>query len=304
MSARRNLIRGGRLIAPILAAAAVLAMAAAADATPTTIYDNMPSSLPGSYPSLGYECCQVSEFGGEVEFAKPPVGKVWKNPKVTAVLDVWACQEGNISNEDCKTEKGAKFEWPIRFSVYEVGPGNSVGTKIAAGSKVFKIRYRPSVSPICNATQFDKGGWYDRKEGACYHGYATKITLPLKLAKLPEKAIISIAYNTSNYGAQPQYPQPCNSEEQGCPYDSLNVAVHEPGEAEAGECSGVCNGGPGEGTKPAVGSDPDLSEDFLASTSGAYFCAPHETNNNGVFGPTGPCWNEEQPVLKVVAKEG
>jgi hypothetical protein len=284
----RSTVRGVRIFAPILAIAVALAMAGTASAALTTIYDNMPSKLPGSYASLGYECCQVSEFGGEVEFKQPAVaGKVWKNPSVSAVLDVWACEEGNITNENCHTARGAKFEWPITFAVYEVGPGNTVGAKLAAGSKMFKIPYRPSVTPVCNTTEFEKGGWYDRKEGTCYHGKATRITFPLKIAKLPEKAIISIAYNTSNYGAQPQHAA-CQSTEAGCPYDSLNVAVHQPGEAEA--------------ATPAVGSDPDLSEVFIASTYGALFCSPGEAN--GVFGPSGPCWNEEQPVLKVAAKEG
>ncbi len=289
MTARRSL-RAVRLVAPVLAIVAMLAVAGIASATPTTIYSNMPTKLPGSYASLGYECCQVSEFGGEVEFKAPAVaGKAWKNPSVSAVLDVWACEKGNITNENCSTKPGAKFEWPITFSLYEVGPGNTVGAKIAAGSKVFKIPYRPSVTPICNTTQFEKGGWYDRPEGTCYHGKATKITFPLKLAKLPQKAIISIAYNTSNYGAQPQHAA-CQSTEAGCPYDSLNVAVHQPGEAEA---------------KPplAAGSDPDLEEVFIASTYSALFCSPGVAN--GTFGPSGPCWNEEQPVLKVTsAAEG
>ncbi len=291
----KGILKGVRLVVPILATAAVLVMAGTASAVPTTIYDNMPTKLPGSYASLGYECCQVSEFGGEVEFKKPAVaGKSWKNPTVSAVLDVWACEQGNITNENCKTAAGAKFEWPITFSLYEVGPGNTVGSKIAAGSTVFKIPYRPSVTPICNTTQYEKGGWYDRAEGTCYHGKATKITFPLKLAKLPEKAIISIAYNTSDYGAQPQHAA-CQSTEAGCPYDSLNVAVHQPGESEAAN--------PPAANQLAVGSDPDLSEVFIASTYSALFCSPGVAN--GTFGPSGPCWNEEQPVLKVTsAAEG
>lgn len=282
---------GGRarwIVALLAAAAALTAATGTASATPTPVYSNTPVKLPGSFASLGYECCQVSEFGGEVSFVAPPAGHVWKNPTVSVVLDVWACEKGNITNENCSTVKGAKFEWPITFSVYEVGPGNSVGPKIAAGSKLFKIPYRPSVTPVCNTTEFEKGGWYDKPEGRCYHGFATKISFPLRLAKLPEKAIISFAYNTSDFGAEPQHAA-CQSTEAGCPYDSLNVAVHQPGEPQA--------------NTPSVGTDPDIEEVFIGSKSPAYFCAP-AAPNGGTFGPSGPCWNEEQPVMAVTAAEG
>ena len=280
--------RVARLAVALLAATAVLTAATgSAVAAPTPVYSNTPVKLPGSFASLGYECCQVSEFGGQVSFVPPPAGHVWKNPTVSVVLDVWACEKGNVTNENCSTTKGAKFEWPITFSVYEVGPGNSVGSKIAAGSKVFKIPYRPSVTPICNTTQYQKGGWYDKPEGRCYHGFATKISFPMKLSKMPANAIISFAYNTSNYGAEPQHAA-CQSTEPGCPYDSLNVAVHQPGEPQA--------------KTPSVGGDPDLQEVYIASKYGALFCPPGEPN--GTFGLSGPCWNEEQPVMAVSATEG
>jgi len=277
--------------AAILVASAVMAVASgSASATLTPIYNNTPKTLPGSFASLGFECCQVSQFGGQVGFKAPLPGKVWKNPKVTVVLDSWACEHGNVTNENCKTINGNKFELPIRFSIYHVGPGNSVGEPIASGSKVFKIPYRPSVSQICNATVNVKGGWYDKKEGKCYHGFATKISFALKVPKLPENAIISFAYNTSDYGAEPQGPKPCNSTEEGCPYDSLNVAVHQAGEEFAAA------------PEPGTGTYPDPQEVYIASTYSALFCAPGLPN--GTFGPSGPCWNEEQPVMTVAAAEG
>jgi hypothetical protein len=279
--------RAAKLAAALLAATAVMVVASgSASATLTPIYNNSPAKLPGNFASLGFECCQVSQFGGEVSFLAPPTGKVWKNPSITVVLSSWACEKGTVTGENCSTVKGAKFAWPITFSVYEVGPGNSVGAKIAAGSKVFKIPYRPSVSAICNQLP-EPGGWYDSKEGTCYHGFATKITFALKVAKLPANVIISFAYNTSDYGAETQRPKPCNSEPQGCPYDSLNVAYHEKGEA---------------GNAPSVGSNPDPEEVYIASTYSALFCAP--ATASGSFEPSGPCWNEEQPVMKVRAQEG
>jgi hypothetical protein len=289
--------RAAKLAAASLAALAVIAIgSASAGATLTPVYSNIPAKLPGNFASLGYECCQVSEFGGAVGTISAPAGHVWKNPKVTVVLSSWACQEGGAENGTCKTTKGAKFEWPLTFSVYELGPGNTVGAKIAAGSRVFKLPYRPSASTICNALP-SPGGWYDRRDEACYHGFAFKVSFPLKLAKLPPQAIVSVAYNTSDYGNEPQrannpecdtaaYQTAHNGA--GCPFDSLNVAVHQPGEEFA--------------NTPAVGSYPDLEEVFIASTYSALFCSPGQAN--GAFGPSGPCWNEEQPVLSVGAHEG
>jgi hypothetical protein len=286
-----------RLAAASCAAFAVIAIASAsAGATLTPVYSNIPTKLPGNFASLGYECCQVSEFGGAVGVIAAPPGHVWKNPKVTVVLSSWACQEGGAENGTCVTAKGARFEWPITFSIYELGPGNSVGPKVAAGSKVFKIPYRPSASQICNSLP-SPGGWYDKADEHCYHGFASKISFALKLAKLPEKAIVSVAYNTSDYGAEPQRPKnpECDTPAfqsahngAGCPFDSLNVAVHQSGEEFA--------------TTPAIGTYPDLEEVFIASTYSALFCSPGQAN--GTFGPSGPCWNEEQPVLSLAAQEG
>jgi hypothetical protein len=114
-----------------------------------------------------------------------------------------------------------------------------VGALLGNGSKVFKIPYRPSYSPKCFSTSV--GTWYHK--GECSNGKAVKLSLPLKITGLPSKAIITISYNTSDYGANPQGPQPCNSEPQGCPYDALNVGVQD----------GFANPA---GTPPTVGAFP------------------------------------------------
>jgi len=280
--------RAAKLAATILVASAVLAVVAGtASATLAPIYNNIASPLAGNYDSVGFDCCQVSEFGGAVAFEAPPAGKVWKNPKVTVTLSSWACQVGTWSSpsENCKTTKGAKFGWPITFSIYEVGPGNSVGSKIAAASKEFKIPYRPSASSVCKQTEFDKGGWYDKKDGRCYNGFAAKIALRLKVVKLPPEVIVSVAYNTSSYGAEPQNPKPCNSTEAGCPYDSLNVAMLEPSE-----------GG------PTLGTDP--TEDvYVNTTYSAQLCV---SGTPGTFGPAScpEYWEGAQPLMRVDAEAG
>jgi hypothetical protein len=260
-------------------------VAGTAGATPTIIYNNIAFPQPGNVASEGFACCSASEFGGQVKLAPPPAGHVWKNPTVTVLMSSWACQQGTWFSENCKTTKGAKFEWPITISIYEVGPGNAPGPKIAAASKVFKIPYRPSVTPICNSTTEDKGGWYDKKEERCNHGLAAPISIPLKVVKLPEKVIVSVAYNTSNYGAEPQAPKECDSKEAGYPYDSLNVGA--------------------ESALPEA-SYPLPGDAYISSTSEGEYCNSGTTLGTfGISGSVGnPCWKGFQPSFKVAAVEG
>jgi hypothetical protein len=207
--------RPARLAAAILAATAVMAVAAGtASAAKTVIYNHIPSPLPGNLQSQSFEASQTSEYGSEVGFEPG----TWKNPTVSVTMSTWACVKGTWS-AGCETPAGAKFEWPVTISIYEEHYGD-VGSLIARGSKIFKMPYRPSANAKCTGVHL--GGWMSK--GICYHGKAFKIALPLTVHKLPEKVIISVAYNTSDYGAQPQRPQGCNSKPEGCPYDSLNVA--------------------------------------------------------------------------------
>ena len=265
--------RAAKLGAAFITMAAVVAvMAGTASASSTVIYNNIPSPKPANLPSWGFQATQTSEFGGQVEVAPG----AWKNPIVIVTMSSWGCQEGTWFEGNCKTAMGTKFEWPITFNVYQVGPGNSVGAKIASGSKVFKMPYRPSASPKC--TGGDAGKWYAM--GTCYNGKAFKISLGLKVAKLPQKMIVSVAYNTSSYGDEPQGTQPCSSTTEGCPYDSLNVAVREAGE-----------GG------PTVGSDPFPDSVYVNSTTAGNYCS--NPGAVGTFGISEGCWTEEQPAIEL-----
>ena len=258
-----------------LAVTGILAlMAAAASAAPEPIYNNIPSPLPGNLPSVGFEANQASEFGGQVEFA----GAARKNPTVKVTMSSWACVTGSWSAKNCGTPAGSKFEWPLTVSIYEVGPANSVGPLIARASKSYKMPYRPSAN-FANCNGANAGKWYSKANNACYNGKAFSISIGLKVAKLPEKAIISVAYNTSDYGVEPQKAA-CQATEPGCPYDSLNVAVREAGE-----------GG------PTVGSDPAPADTYINSTTAGNYCE----NEAGVntFALSKGCWTEEQPAFAV-----
>src|SRR5581483_1380358 len=152
--------------------------------------------------------------------------------------------------------------------------------------KVFKIPFRPSASTICKQTS-SPGAWYDKKDEHCYNGYATKIAMPLKLVSLPQKAIISVSYNTSDYGAEPQRPKAPACDEPGyhngagCPFDSLNVGAE---------------------TALSLGSQPLPEDVYLNSTwSGAY--CDEGASGTGTFRRDAGCWGGYQPSFEVTATE-
>ncbi|MFI4977753.1 MAG: hypothetical protein ACHQC8_03615 [Solirubrobacterales bacterium] len=238
--------RAAKLAAAFLAATAVSAVAAGAAGATEVIYNNVESSpVAPAVVSASFEAEGKSSFGGLVEFGKT----ARKNPTVTVVMDSWACETGNWFSYTCHTEPGARFEVPITITISELGPGNTVGATLASGSKVYKIPYRPSAN-LQKCTGKKLGEWFSK--GRCWTSKAAKITLPLRVAKLPSQAIITVAFNTSDYGAMPQRPKPCNSEEQGCPYDSLNVGVQDGFENPAG-------------TPPSVGGPYPLPDDTFDS---------------------------------------
>jgi hypothetical protein len=242
--------RTARLTTALLAVIAVMALgASAASAAGEVIYSDLPAVKPGNVVSQGFEATATSSFGGQVEFG----ATARKNPTVTVIMSSWACQSGSWYEKNCVTAMGAKFEWPITFTVNEVGPGDTVGAQLGSATKTFKIPYRPSASKKC--TGASAGAWYHM--GQCFNGKAVKLYLPLKIAKLPAKAIVTVSYDTSHYGATPQAPQACNSEPQGCPYDSLNVGVQDGFENPSG-------------TPPTVGAfpTPDLAYVNGASEEG------------------------------------
>jgi hypothetical protein len=219
--------------------------------TYTPIYSNLPSPLPGNVPSEAMEATSSSEFGGEVELAGPTLN----NTKVTVAMSSWACESGGAEDDTCLSGKGAKYEHPITLHIYTAGAGDSVGTQIASLTKTFKIPYRPSASSKCTGN----GGWY--KMGSCFHGKLFKIAFPLKGVSIPSKAIVSVAFNTTDYGAEPTHVPG--------PYDSLNVGGFE--------------------GAPSVGSDPQPASDYINSLwTGAYCDAGTAGTGSFRFDPALP----------------
>jgi hypothetical protein len=259
----------------MLAVATAIAVVAPTYAGAETAYNSFPASLPKNMPSVGFEATSTSEFGGAVELA-PNTAR--RHPTVTVAMSSWACQSGTWFGDNCSSYPGSTFNWPVTLRLYNLGPGNTVGSLITSVTQTFSMPYRPNASKKCT-TGSARGGY---APPTCYHGKLFKIVFGLPSITLPEQAILSVAYNTSDYGAQPQRPKACDSTEAGCPYDSLNVAVHESSE-------------PG----PAVGSYPDEEEVFVNSSWSEMYCG--NALATGSFGPSGACWPKEQPVLLIKA---
>lgn len=275
--------RLGRLVAAAAVACAVFgATSAVASAESEVVYNNLPETNPGNVVSESFEATQTGQFGGLVKLA----GSARRGGTVTVAMSSWGCQHGAwTGTPECTTEVGAKFSEPITLNVYSVGAGGSVGSLIYSLTKTFNIPYRPSQNNR-KCTGAAKGAWYYGTLKECFHGKYVKLTFPVKAPfTWPSEAIIGIAYNTSDYGVSPQRPQPCNSEPQGCGYDSLNVGLTEPNANE-------------EAIPPAIGSDP-LPESVYQDTKYApYFC-------DGGLGGTGSfrldqgCWTGYQPLIEV-----
>jgi hypothetical protein len=270
----------------VVSALAACALGISVIAVPTTalakgskvVYDSIPAQLPGNLASWSFEATQTSQFGDQVTLA----GSARTLTSVTVTMSSWGCESGNWYNDNCATTPGNTFSVPITFNVYNVGvDGTSVGTQLATVTQSFNIPYRPSASSKCTGAQL--GEWYDGKQG-CFNGLANNITFTgFSSVLLPNTVIFGVAFNTSDYGAVPQRPQPCNDpilSPQGCGYDSLNVALSQ-------------HVGPG--------SRPYTNSDYLSSTYGGEYCdngnggtgsfrydsVDTSTTNPGMCGPAG-----------------
>ncbi len=232
-----------KTVGAVFAAVVMLALTAGT-AGAATVYNNIPKPIPGNVASLGFEATSTSEFGGQVEFT----GTLRNNPAVTVLMSTWGCQEGSWTDGSCKTVGGATFPEALTLNIYEVGPENAPGALVGSVTQTFNIPYRPSANKKC--TGEDVGKWYHA--GTCFNGKATKVVFEPIGMKLPAKAIVSVAYSTSDYGASPKRPQTCNKfNPQRCPYDSLNVGLSE--------------------SSPSAGSNPIPELDYVNSTySGIY----------------------------------
>jgi len=181
-------------------------------------YNAIPSKLPGSVASQGFECCQTDEFGDQVILGG--TGRTLQSMSVVMVS--FACEAGRWDTNNCVSSPGATFPVPLTFTIYDDEDGDGVpGDVLAQQTQIVNIRYRPSASPECG-----DGRWFDTRDKLCYNGFAQTIEMSFATPiTLPDGVIWSVAFNTTTSGHDPIGPQACNLTPQGCPYDSLNVGA-------------------------------------------------------------------------------
>jgi hypothetical protein len=261
--------------------AATLMTTASASAAVTTVYDNTPSPLPGNVPSLGFEATSTSEFGGLVELA----GTERDRPQVEVGFSSWGCESGTWHQGNCSSTPGARFTHRVKFSIYEVAASDEPGELLGRVAKTVEVPYRRSAN-YTHCTGPDAGKWYNPSDDTCYNGRLFTRRLVLGDIDLPDQVIISAAYNTTHYGSSPiGESAPCYTEDGGCGYDSLNVALTGP---------------------PSIGSNPRPDDAYVDSTWGGAYC-DGGAGGTGTFRldvATGPScnWTGAQPMFRVRAR--
>jgi hypothetical protein len=239
-----------------------------------TIYDSILDPNPGNVPSLGFEATQGYQVGNLVHFG----GTARTLANVVVQMSSWACQTGGGAT--CLTTPGTTFNEPITLNIYQVGNGVTPGALITSVTQTFAIPYRPSADPTnCSTAPDDGTQWYDTNVNppTCFNGYLTNIEFTLGHVLLPNSVIYGIAYNTSDYGAQPYtHSTPCHTSGNNCGYDSLNVGLSS------------------EGPSPSVGTDANNGTIYWDSTYAGFYC-DGGTAGVGVFRNDSPgagngCW--------------
>jgi hypothetical protein len=272
----------GASIAAAVGVSALFALASASAASAATVYDNG-TPLPGNVPSQGFEATSTSELGGQVAFA----GTARHNPRLTVTMSSFGCQSGAWNTGDCSTTRGTKFSHPIRFNVYRV-QNNEAGRLVGAVTHTYDIPYRPSAN-YTKCSGSDAGKWYSTRDAKCNNGKAFRITASLGGLDLPEKAIISVEYDTTHHGYEPiGEGASCFSTSAGCGYDSLNVGV---GDGNTSTPVG----------EPTVGTQPTPDDAYVNGSGAGAYC--DGSLGTGTFRLDAGCWTGFQPLFKVTATD-
>jgi len=193
------------------------APAAAMGAGAVTAYNTFPATMPGSFPSLGYEATQTSEFGDYIQLGG---GGTRVADSVDVSLTSWACENDTtrLSTEACVTAPGATYSHAVTLNIYTIdnsGPTPQVGSLVKTVTQNVAVPYRPSYDaahcaasdPVANAPF--GGKWYDAATGTCTNGKAFTVSFDLGATELPNNLIAAVAFSTAGSG----------------PFDSLNLSL-------------------------------------------------------------------------------
>jgi cadherin-like protein len=198
----------GRLVASLAVAAALVGAfggSVARAALPTAaVYDAVPGVLPPNMPSLGFQATQTSELGDYVHLA----GTNRVLGTVTVTMSDWAL------HSDYPSLDSSGWTHPITLNVYDSGTPLGPGALLRTMTRTFTIPWRPAADPTCAG-----GTAWRASDGQCYNGVAFTVAFDLgsSLTTLSDDVVVSVAYNTQSYGANPLGA--------AGPYNSLNVGL-------------------------------------------------------------------------------
>jgi hypothetical protein len=189
-------------------------------------FDSMPSPLPLSVPSVGFEATQVSSLGEQLSLA---AGVPHNLRGVTVGMVSWACQTGDASTDNCVSAAGATFNHPLTLTIRDAN-----GVQIATRTQNFAIPFRPSTDVTCDGPGLPIGRWR-AADGSCNTGDLFKAAFDFSSLNvtLPDNFSYDVSFNTQDFGPNPLHAPG--------PYNSLNVGVHFPP------------------VNPSIGTDPDTS---------------------------------------------
>jgi hypothetical protein len=218
-------------------------------ATPTKVYDAIPSPLPPNVASLGYEATSTVQFGDYIHLAG--TNRVLNT--VTVTMSDWALYS-DYSTDARYSGNSTTWTHPITVNVYSnhLGVNGVPDALLATTTQTVTIPWRPAADPTCPGGTAWRAG-----DGSCNNGLAFNAAFDLSSPAivLPNDVIVGIAFNTADYGT-PKVGTPG-------PYNSLNVGVPT-------------------GQTATVGTD-DNADNVFWNTSVAGFYADAGAAGVGVF---------------------
>jgi len=178
---------------------------AASIASGAIVYDSMPSPIPSNTPSLGYQATGTGEFGNGVVLS----GGATNLASANILLSNWALES---TYQAVGTSPG--FNVPMTLNLYNVGPGNTVGSLISSVTATQLIGWRPEADASCTG-----GRWMG--SSGCVSGISQVASFDLGNVAVPGQFIWGLVFDTQSYG-----PNKIGVEG---PYNSLNVGSNSTG---------------------------------------------------------------------------
>ncbi|MBL9141082.1 MAG: hypothetical protein JNK53_04385 [Phycisphaerae bacterium] len=171
-----------------------------------TIYNCIPGTLAGSYPSLAYQATQSAQIGDRVTFG----GTNRQLSTATFTMVTWASLSGTsnggpnqpgFANFAGNTSDNSGYMHSFTLNIFEAGTGYQHGALLGSLTVDQFIPYRP--------------------EGWSFNGYAFNMTFDLTSLGInaPDSIVYGLATNTQSWGANP-------TGDGNAPYNALNFGLN------------------------------------------------------------------------------